>query len=220
MKTKIFSVLLLLSLLFSCENDNSCKETAATYTVTFSFNWNTVDFPTDYPNGAHFSPLIGWSHKNSSSFFQENTFASEGIESMAETGATTILSNEINTFINNGEGKEIVLGNGLNNGTGEISLNISVDSKHSAITLASMLAPSPDWYVGIVNIDLLENDCFVESKQLQAKVYDAGTDDGNAFTSSDIDSNPAGKITLITTAPLGNGIEVNPNFCTVSIVKK
>ena len=37
---------------------NEASEQTADYRVSFVFDWNKTDFPTDYPSSAHFSPLF------------------------------------------------------------------------------------------------------------------------------------------------------------------
>ena len=40
-------------------------------------------------------------------------------------------------------------------GTPTSSFEITVSGEHAAVTLASMLAPSPDWFVGVSGLSLL-----------------------------------------------------------------
>jgi hypothetical protein len=68
-----------------------------------------------------------------------------------------------------------------------------------------MLAPSPDWYVGIVDLNLIENGVFIEEKTIYAKTYDAGTDSGQQFTSNNAPTSPKIPITIINNPSIGNG---------------
>jgi len=61
-----------------------------------------------------------------------------------------------------------------------------------------MVAPSPDWFVGVAGLLLIEDGQWVESKTILLKVYDAGTDSGRGFTSADIDTVPRGLIQKLT----------------------
>jgi len=72
-----------------------------------------------------------------------------------------------------------------------------------------MLAPSPDWFVGVHGLSLLDNGGWIESQTVSLDVYDAGTDDGVDFNSADID-NQNGTITRITDGPLSNNGSVAP----------
>lgn len=101
---------------------------------------------------------------------------------MAETGSTTTLASELEALINQNEGLATHTGSGLNSGVGTISISVEVNSDFPAVSLATMLAPSPDWFVACVSVNMLdENNEFVSEKTIVGNVYDAGTEDGNAF---------------------------------------
>lgn len=219
------SLILLLSVVFvftSCEKDEGdpfAEVDGVKYKITFDLNWNSTDFPIDYPGNAHFSKLIGWSHTPTSTFFQPGTMASAGIESMAETGGTDILASELQTRINAEEGLDATVGSNLGSGIGTIEVELAVDSDHSAITLATMIAPSPDWYVAVVNINLLEDGAFVDSKTITAHAYDSGTDSGITYTSADADTDPQEPITLFVDSPIGDGMTANAPIGSVTFTK-
>lgn len=214
--------LIIISITLSCKKDvkelpNDLKTTQ--YKVTFNINWNSTDFPTDYPANAHFSKLIGWTHQANTEFFKEGTLASEGIRKMAELGATTPLDDEINQRIITGEGLHLYIGSNLGTGVGQIEQLVTVDKNHTAVTLATMLAPSPDWYLAAVNINLFEDDAFVSSKTVVGYVYDAGTDDGATYTSPNANTYPRRAISYFVSSPLGNDTVVSPNIATVTFTK-
>jgi len=192
-----------------------------TYTVTFTFDWNRTDFPTDYPSGPHFSRLVGWVHQTEDTFFKEGKTATNGIEQMAENGVTSTLVAELEAFVKNGKGLKTYTGSGLSGGVGTISIDVEVTTDFPAVSLATMLAPSPDWYVACVAVNLLDsNNQFVAKKTVVGHVYDAGTDSGTTFTSTNADINPRIPIAKITQPPLGDGNEVKPSLCSVTFTKK
>lgn len=60
-----------------------------------------------------------------------------------------------------------------------------VDAKHHLVSLASKLAPSPDWIVGVSALELCNANCtWRRSITLPLYPYDAGTDSGLNFTVS------------------------------------
>jgi len=211
-------------LLVSCSESDGPVETGieseASYTVTFTMHWNSTDFPTDYPSNAHFSPLIGWSHPTTNDFFKVGTTATDGIEDMAETGGTEILKTELEAKIANNEGLDFVLGSGLGSGEGEITVEVEVDATNPAITLVTMVAPSPDWYVAALNVNLYAGSNFVDSKTITAAVYDAGTDSGLSFASANSNTDPKVPISIFVDAPLGDGTSLPTDFATVTFTKK
>lgn len=189
------------------------------YRVIFNINWNSTDFPTDYPSNAHFSKLIGWTHEPNTEFFKEGTLSSEGIRQMAELGATNTLSDEINEKISTKEGLGLYVGSNLSTGVGQITIDVVVDKYHPSVTLATMLAPSPDWYLAVVNVNLLENNQFVSSKTIDGIVYDAGTDDGTTYTSPNANTYPRRAISYFVSPPLGNDTVVSPSIATITFTK-
>ena len=231
-KPKIMRVIAFASILMlflSCEqNDVSITipdeipvNKTAEYTVTFSFDWNKNDFPTDYPSNPHFSPLVGWVHKKGNSFFNTGKTATDGIKNMAEFGSTTTLVGELQALIDENKGLKTYLGSGLSGGVGTISLDVTVSSEFPAVSLATMLAPSPDWYIGCANVDLTDtNGEFVATKTISGGVYDAGTDNGATFTAANSVSSPRENIKIITQPPLGNGTEVHASICSITFTKK
>lgn len=165
---------------------------SATYRVTFNSTWSPETHPTDnFPSNAHYSPPIGGVHNGNVSFWNAGELASAGIESMAETGATGTLSSEIQTAIAAGNALETMEGNGLGSSTGTVIIEqFSVNTNFPLVTLTSMIAPSPDWFVGVSGVSLLEDGQWVQERQVVLFPYDAGTDDGDSYTSADAESTP------------------------------
>jgi hypothetical protein len=65
-----------------------------------------------------------------------------------------------------------------------------------------MIAPSPDWFVGVNGLPLLVNGQWIEQVDFPLYSWDAGSDSGASFTSPDLDTVPKEPIALITTGPL------------------
>jgi hypothetical protein len=212
MKNSKLFILILSTLFIQCkkeEDKSSSPDTDATYEVTFDINWNNEDFSVNYPSNPHFSKIIGWSHSSTSTFFNLETMASKGIKEMAELGATSALKEEITDKINDGEGYELVVGENLGSGVGKIIVEVNVNKENPSVTLSTMLAPSPDWYLAAVNINLLVNVEFVVEKIVTALMYDAGTDSGTDYISSNQITDPQQPITNLAYIPLSNGAVIS-----------
>lgn len=212
MKKNILLLFITVILFIQCKKD----DTKITYEVTFDINWNEKDFPIKYPSNPHFSKIIGWSHSSSNDFFDLETMASEGIKKMAELGSTGPLSEEISDKIKDKKGHDLVIGNNLGSGVGKITVEIEVNEKNPSVTLATMIAPSPDWYLAVVNVNLYEGGEFVADKIINASLFDAGTDSGSDYTSSNEVTNPQAAISELVYSPLSNGF----TFSTVMFRKK
>lgn len=57
-----------------------------------------------------------------------------------------------------------------------------VDQEHHLISLVSKITPSPDWIVGVANLELCTAECdWIESRTLNLYPWDIGTDDGVSY---------------------------------------
>jgi len=172
----------------------------ALYKIEFVSNWSSATHPTDYPSGsAHWSSLIGTTHKDASPFLQVGILASDGVEQVAETGGTSIISQEINTLIASGNAYQIINGSGLSSGLGTIIINdVPVDAGFPYITLITMIAPSPDWVAQVNNLQLTDaGSNWLSSLSVDVYATDAGTDSGTTYTSPNADTNPAENISSL-----------------------
>ena len=160
-------------------------ESPVSYRVTFQGTWTTAATPGGLPGGAHFSTLIGAAHNDRVTFWQVGDMASAGIEDVAETGGTRIFKSEINASDHVGAVIERGLGTG---GTPEVSVDFETTKDHPLVTLITMIAPSPDWFVGVSGLSLLDaRGRWLSRFEVDLFPYDAGTEDGDGFSLS----NPA-----------------------------
>ena len=178
--------------------DMMMTEPTARYKVTFSATWSSRTHPTGFPSNPHFSGLVGVTHKNGSFLWGRNHQASPGIRSMAETGSKTILLQEVDTLIQQGFADQPISGPGIPRSPAQVSLEFEIQKSHPFVSLTSMLAPSPDWFVGVSNLSLFESDSWVERKVINLALYDAGTDSGRRFTSSNLITRPQSSIARLT----------------------
>ncbi|MFC1573135.1 spondin domain-containing protein [Candidatus Eisenbacteria bacterium] len=176
------------------------------YTVFFEATWSAVTHPEDFPPSPHFSGLIGGTHNDQVTFWEVDGLASPGIESMAETGSKTLLRAEVNDAILGGTAEAIISGGGISPSPGSVSRDFMITEDFPLVTLVSMVAPSPDWFVGTSGVSLIENGYWVAEKVVTLWPFDSGTDSGASYTSPNQDTNPQDPISLITDGPLGNGV--------------
>lgn len=213
MKSRILLLASVFLFGISCSNSDSTEEpqpmeTSAKYSVTVTGNWSEANHPNNFPDNDHFSPVAGMVHNNGASLFTTGNLASPGIKKMAETGGTNPLDDEVESFINSGDALSFVKDAGLPTGTSEIEFEIDLTKDHPLVSLVSMIAPSPDWFVAVSNVNLYENGLFLDQITVEAGTYDAGTDSGENFTSANQPSDPVENVFAIKEAPLGNGTSV------------
>ena len=170
----------------------------ARYHITFTSTWSSEAHPSDnFPTAsAHFSPLVGATHDGSISIWQPDILASDGIEQMAETGATASLTGEVDVAMEDGRADQILSGSGLGSATGQVVLDVvTVSENFPFVSLVTMIAPSPDWFVGVHDVSLLdENGQWIDELVVELDPYDAGTDSGVDYTSANDDTNPAAAV--------------------------
>lgn len=80
--------------------------------------------------------------------------------------------------------RTIIKARGLSfpNITGKTFAVFRVDWIHHLVSFISMISPSPDWFVGIHNLELCQEDCtWVESKIIDLYPWDAGTNNGKTY---------------------------------------
>ncbi len=180
-------------------------EYKARYKLTFNANWSAASHPTDYPSSAHFSPLIGNSHNQTGYIWEDGGISTDGMEQMAETGVTSLLSNEIRDLIDASGAESVIPGSGAD-GVDSVSLFFEVSESHPLFSMVSMIAPSPDWFIGVHDLDLKPQGMWVDNMTIDLLPYDAGTQDGNNFTPPGADTNPRTPIQRITTSPFANNV--------------
>ena len=171
---------------------------AATYSVTFQGTWTTAVTSGGLPSGAHFTTLIGGVHNAGVTFLSEGGMASAGVESMAELGGTSTLATEVNRAKPNA--LTVLQGSGGNIGpTGSSTINpVTLTTDHPRVTLLSMVAPSPDWFVGVSGLSLLDAQGeWLASRALNLYPWDAGTEEGTEFSLSNAATSPQGVITSL-----------------------
>ncbi|GAA4812314.1 spondin domain-containing protein [Litoribaculum gwangyangense] len=189
----------------------SFSQSSANYDISLTTIWNPTDH-TSVPNGAHWSPLAGATHKNINDILEFGVIApiSNGIKNIAETGNTSNFMNEINSAINAGKANQYLQQDfspfAGNNSNASIN-SVTVSEDFPLITLVSMVAPSPDWFIAINSLNLrsgndLVNNGWKDTFTLDVYAYDAGTDSGVDYNSPNSVTNPREAITMISGFPV------------------
>jgi len=178
--------------------------------VTFDAVWGEDTHPTDFPGDPHFSRLIGGTHSADVQFWVPGGLASSGIEMMAERGRTSPLDSEVEAAIAAGTAFSLIEGDGIPLSPGSVATEFDIGRDHSLVTLVSMVAPSPDWFVGVNGLDLIENGQWAAEKTVTLYPWDAGTDHGATYAAPDRDARPPQPIALLEGDPVSLGAAVAP----------
>lgn len=218
MTKTLISTFIISLLLVGCGSSSDKTSSDATgdtrFKVTLFTNWNAANFPTQYPSSAHWSPFTGTVHNSQVVFWEpDGQAATAGIESVAETGSTSALNSEIQKAKATGYSQGLIKTSQISTGTGSASIEFLTSDTYPLLTLVSMIAPSPDWFVGVHGLSLQDdNGNWIESQSIDLSLYDAGTDLGLSFTSADSESNDQSlPITLVNSeranSDFANGVQ-------------
>jgi hypothetical protein len=186
----------------------------ARYEVSFDATWSRQSHPREFPPNPHFSPLVGGTHSASEVFWEPSGLASDAIEAMAERGSPVGLADEVRAAIGRGTAELLLRGDALALSPGSVRLEFQISAAFPLVTLVTMVAPSPDWFVGVHGLSLIEGGEWVGERRVLLFPYDAGTDSGGTYLSADRDTQPREPIALITGPPLrtGGGVEAMGTF--------
>lgn len=168
---------------------------AVQYTVIVKSRWTKANFPLEYPepgvlSGPHFSGLIGTAHTAGYDIFTEGTPPTPGLEHLSEEGKHSPLDAEIRAAVSAGTALALFETDALRNFSDSLVGTVAADAKHPMVSVVAMIAPSPDWFTGVREVNLMENGQWVASRTLDLYAWDSGGDDGTTYKAPDKDTNP------------------------------
>jgi len=193
--------------------------TPAEYTVIIKSTWTKATHPFEYPTGAHFSGMIGASHNAKYSIFAVGRRPTPGLERLSEEGKHSPLDTEIRTAIDQGNALMLFESGGLKNWKDSMVATVRVDPAHPLVSVVNMVAPSPDWFTGASDVNLMENGAWVARRTLTLPAYDSGGDDGKTYNAPDRDTHPKKPTTRAATRHFVVKGRVKP-VATVTFVRK
>lgn len=167
------------------------------YAVTFERTWSAQTHPDDFPLLAHFSPVIGVTHGAQYEPFRVDTAPTPGLERLCEEGKHQPLDAEINAAIASGAaGVLIETSDPLRSVPGKARTMFEIDTAHPMVSVAAMIAPSPDWCAVASDVVLYEDGQWVAEKTLALEAWDMGTDSATSYRALDDDTQPRGTLQL------------------------
>lgn len=187
--------------LFLVTHGNVVAEDKVEYTAAFEGFWTEDTHPKEYPQstligGPHFSGLIGATHNRNFTLFTPGGTASPGLERLSEMGKHDPLDDEIRAAMKDGTVGELIESDPIRKLPGRVEATFPVDIEHPYVSLAAMIAPSPDWFTGATDIELYSNGKWADTKTVVFYAWDAGTDDGVTYSANDRDAKPKKSIAI------------------------
>lgn len=198
MSTKFLASVLLAAAIV-VQRPASARQDVVRFRVTLQSTWTAGTHPVGYPPNPHFSGLAGAVHDDQLVLWASGAPASDAVEQIAETGGYQLLQQLTG---HSSHVWEEIAGPGI-----QVSLTDSASYEFGAsrsfpfVTILSMLAPSPDWFVGVAGLDLRDGPGWKSLLEIPAIVYDAGTDSGSTYTAADADTQPRAPIAALTDPP-------------------
>jgi len=185
-------------------------EPTARYELAFDATWSAETHPDRFPGNPHFSGLIGAVHTDGAELWQVGGKASPGMRNMAETGGKRPLEAEVAEMVDAGTACELISGSGISRSPGSVSVTFTASAACPQVSVVTMIAPSPDWFVGVTGLGLLEGGVWADLVVVELLPWDAGTDSGVIYTSRNAPTDPQGPIAVILDAPFMGGDDVTP----------
>lgn len=191
---------------------------SASYRVILTTKWSSPVF--SVPADAHLTILVGMVHVKDT-FLWSNNPASTGLEFVAEVGSNWRLMNELDTIIAKQKALSqfAVLPPVINS---SIEFPLTFTTGFPAISFASMIAPSPDWFTGINNYSLIQNNNWIDDVTIDLIIYDAGSEDGDVFGYNNPPTVPLQNVSVLTAANatvLANGNPVIGKIATLRFIR-
>jgi len=167
----------------------------ATYKVEFTPLWTKASFPVEYPDTSlihkpHFSGLIGTGHNAGYHLFAIGQPPTPGLERLSEQGKHDPLDAEIKAAVEAGNALALAESDPLKDFSQTATTEVAVDDAHPMVSLVAMIAPSPDWFAGVADVNLMENGSWVATRTVDVQPYDSGGDSGDTFLADDADADP------------------------------
>ncbi|GAB0490129.1 hypothetical protein MMPV_001362 [Pyropia vietnamensis] len=163
------------------------------YEVTLKLNWSSRTHPRSYPAGGNFSPPTVAAHASRYQMWAPGSFASTGIQTVAETGNPAPLRKELEMYqkaghVSSWAGTDAPTPTGVET----VKLRVTANAATGAVYVsgATMLFPSPDWFTGFYNIPVCRHGRWVPKAWGRLTFWDSGTDSGRTHTAEDVVTKP------------------------------
>lgn len=175
-------LLLILIAVFATSGFAQLNTFGARYRVEFESlfcDYDRYGYPATCPEDPHTSGIFAVTHNDHDPLWRLGEYASPGIKDMAETGNLTLLRQEWDEHARKDHALYHKSHGGIS-GVGTATFEITVNKDYSLFSFATMLAPSPDWFVGMDQVELWNNtdNGWFRELSFELDAIDAGTDGG------------------------------------------
>lgn len=176
---------------------SAAEPASATYEITVERTWSQATHPLQWPGeAAHFSPGIGATHDANYTLFAPQGVATTGLEILSQRGRTTPFDSELDSAHGKGSVGGIFQFNPIRTVGGKSSAQFTATDRHPLLSLAAMVAPSPDWFTGITAIALKRDGRWIDGDTITLYAWDSGTNNATTYVAPKVAVTPFQPITL------------------------
>ena len=184
----------------------------ATYEITITRSWSDATHPLDWPGvTAHFTGGIGATHDAAYTMFRAGGIATPGLEMLSQKGMPTPFDQELAAAKARGAVGTVFQYGAIWTVGGTASVQVQATDAFTVLSFANMVAPSPDWFTGVTDVQLKRDGKWIDSETLTLYAWDSGTNDARTYKADKIAVNPFAP-TALNGAPMfmqgGNRIPV------------
>ena len=184
----------------------------ATYEITLERAWSQHTHPLEWPgDSAHFSPAIGAVHDGGYTLFATNGTATPGLELLSQRGRVSPFDSEIDAARGKGSVGAMFQLSPIHVVGGKSTTRVSASGRYDLLSLAAMVAPSPDWFTGVPAVQLKRDGQWIDQETITLYAWDSGTNNATTYKAPKIAATPFQPI-AINSAPMfvkdGNKIPV------------
>jgi len=170
------------------------------YNCMFQNLWTKDRHPNEFPEiaAAHWTKQVLASHNIRYSMWSEGSLANDAVETLAEAGGIADILKDLQE---RDDSYDIGYDKYLYVQDPSVYFEpLEMTSEKRYISAITKLAPSPDWFSGFHDFDAVNEDrnTWYEEFVIPVYPYDAGTEDGDTYTTSNLPSNPRRPITQFT----------------------
>ena len=160
------------------------------YEVRIERTWSQATHPLDYPADAHFSPGIGATHNAKYRMFAEGGTATAGLETLSQRGKTTPFDKEIAAAKGHGNVGTVFNFEPLKTEGATTTATFEATDGYPLVSLAAMVAPSPDWFTGLASFALKRDGKWIDSETVTLYAWDSGTNNATTYKAKKITAKP------------------------------
>lgn len=183
------------------KREKKFNTTDVQYQVELQLDWTKETHPKDYPKGGYFTKFIGVTHTKKGGLWKNGGATSKGLLDVIKEGKLGEVKKEMKKQREKDRVNDIFEMEDVTRFPRVIGTKFKTSRDRPYVTLAAGIIPSPDWFIGVSSVRLLDKDIWLKEKEVIIYAYDAGTHEGTTYKSKTKKSKNISKIMRIEMEP-------------------